>query len=83
MLLPEKKKIPLNPPFLRQAGDFKMHALVQAATIIGTLLGRFTVELATRMGGHEGVLERQIVAFTLAVDDGLWLKFVPRTGSMP
>ena len=53
---------------------------MQAATIVGTLLGRFTVELADRMEGYNGVLKRQTIAFTLAVDEGLWLKFVPRRG---
>ncbi len=50
------------------------------ATILGTLLGRFSVALAPRMGGYEGVLERQTIAFTLAVDGGLWLNFRPRPG---
>jgi len=57
----------------------QMHeSAVQAATIVGTLLGRFTVELADRMDGYGGVLDRQTIAFTLAVDEGLWLKFFPR-----
>ena len=51
---------------------------VQAATIIATIFGRFTIELAPRMGGFGGVLERQTIAFTLAVDDGLWIRFIPR-----
>ncbi|CAL5222082.1 g4389 [Coccomyxa viridis] len=58
-------------------------AMMEAATIIGTLLGRFTVHLASRMGGYEGVTERQTVAFTLAVDDGLWMRFTPRNGWTP
>ena len=57
----------------------QMHeSAVQAATIVGTLMGRFTVELADRMDGYDGVLDRQTIAFTLAVDEGLWLRFVPR-----
>lgn len=54
--------------------------IMQTATIIGTLVARFKVELADRMGGYEGVLERQTIAFTLAVDEGLWIRFIPRHG---
>ncbi len=54
--------------------------MAQVATILGTLMGRFTVELAPCMGGFAGVLDRQTIAFTLAVDDGLWINFKPRPG---
>lgn len=53
---------------------------MQVATILGTVMGRFTLELSPRMGGYSGLLERQTIAFTLAVDDGLWIKFKPRPG---
>lgn len=53
---------------------------LQVATILGTLIGRFTVELSPRMDGYKGLLERQTIAFTLAVDDGLWINFKPRPG---
>ena len=62
-----------------QAGHSSARTM-QAATIVGTLLGRFTVEFADRMDGYDGVLERQTIAFTLAVDEGLTLRFVPRGG---
>jgi hypothetical protein len=32
------------------------------------------------MGGFSALLERQTIAFTLAVDDGLWINFKPRPG---
>ena len=55
----------------------------QVATILGTLLGRFSVALSPRMGGYAGLLERQTIAFTLAVDGGLWLSFQSRPGWAP
>ncbi|EIE23073.1 cytochrome P450 [Coccomyxa subellipsoidea C-169] len=55
-------------------------AMMEVATILGTLIGRFTVELSPRMDGYKGLLERQTIAFTLAVDDGLWINFKPRLG---
>ena len=55
----------------------------QVAAIIGTLMGRFSVALSPRMGGFAGVLERQTIAFTLAVDGGLWVNFSPREGWAP
>ncbi len=50
----------------------------QVPTILATVLGRFEVDLADQMGGYEGMLARQINAFTLSLKGGCHLKFRPR-----
>lgn len=47
--------------------------------MMATICGRFRLELDPSMGGEAGVLERQISAFTLAVDGGLFIQFHDRT----
>lgn len=42
------------------------------------VLGRFEVELAEQMGGYEGLLARQINAFTLSLKGGCHLRFRSR-----
>ena len=39
------------------------------------VLGRFEVELAEQMGGYEGLLARQINAFTLSLKGGCHLRY--------
>lgn len=47
--------------------------------MLATICGRFRLKLAEQMGGMEGVLERQISSFTLAVDGGLHIHFHDRS----
>ncbi|BDA43361.1 Cytochrome P450 4e2 [Coccomyxa sp. Obi] len=53
-------------------------AQMEVPTILATVLGRFEVELADQMGGYEGMLARQINAFTLSLKGGCHLKFRAR-----
>ncbi len=53
-------------------------AAMQVPTILAVLLGRFQVGLAPQMGGYEGVLARQLNAFTLSLKGGCHLRFTPR-----
>jgi hypothetical protein len=50
----------------------------QVPTILAMVLGRFEVELAEQMGGYEGLLARQINAFTLSLKGGCHLRFRSR-----
>ena len=52
--------------------------LVQVPAILAMVISRFSVTLAERMGGYQGILERQTNAFTLSLKGGCWLKFAPR-----
>ena len=51
--------------------------------MMATICGRFRLELDPSMGGEAGVLERQISAFALAVDGGLFLQFHDRSVVSP
>ena len=52
--------------------------LVQVSVILAMVVAKFNVTLAERMGGYQGILERQTNAFTLSLKDGCWLKFAAR-----
>jgi hypothetical protein len=52
---------------------------MQVPTILAMVLGRFAVELAPQMGGYEGVLARQLNAFTLSLKGGCLLRFKSRS----
>lgn len=54
-------------------------ALLQVYAMMVSICGRFRLELDPSMGGEAGVLERQISAFALAVDGGLFLRFHDRS----
>ena len=58
-------------------------ALPQVYAMMVCICGRFRLELDPCMGGEAGVLERQISAFALAVDGGLFLKFHDRSAVGP
>ena len=51
---------------------------MQIPTVLAMVLGRFRVTLAERMGGYEGVISRQLNAFTLSLNGGCWLTFAER-----
>ena len=51
---------------------------LQMMTILATLLARFEVHLAPRMGSWDSVSARTVVQMTISVGDGIWLKFRPR-----
>ena len=51
---------------------------LQVPAILAMVLGRFKVSLAERMGGYQGILERQVNAFTLSLRGGCWLRFDAR-----
>ncbi|KAK9833551.1 hypothetical protein WJX81_005391 [Elliptochloris bilobata] len=58
-------------------------AMMEAPLILAILLGRFEAELDESMGGVEGMLARQCNTFTIAIDQGLHMKFKPRAGWLP
>ena len=53
-------------------------AATQVPAILAILIGRFQVDLAPQMGGYEGILARQLNAFTLSLKGGCHLRFKPR-----
>eukprot|EP00884_Botryococcus_braunii_P017510 jgi/Botrbrau1/4442/Bobra.0348s0030.1 len=61
----------------RNCAGMSLAKITMSATL-ATLLGRFTLRLADRMGGCEGILKAEVMATTLRIDNGLWMHCTPR-----
>lgn len=55
--------------------------MAQMMTILATVLGRFQVRLAERMGGWQGCLQKQTCSDLLGIHGGMWCHFLSRAAA--